>query len=145
MVVETEFICPSPDSRHRRVGVITLPPRSCSFPVINRKPTKMVPEFLGCARKWRRGTWTKDRQPLHPKWVQRKRSAFRSARLLLMPQPLQRLLDMAREHEFGRALVLQRDLGNHLALGRHPVDGDAQRLQRVLHRIHDGACLVAAM
>src|SRR6266851_5419068 len=108
-----------PCSLKWRVASPATPPLACSLPVINRRGE----------RKLRDG---------------RLRGAG-SAGLLLVPDLLQRLLDMARKDVFGGALVLQRDLRHHLALGGDAVDGDAQRLQRVLDRIHDRGRLVAAM
>src|SRR5581483_2606868 len=71
-----------------------------------------------------------------------------SARLALGPLVLQsrhRLLDMAREHVFGRPLPLERDLFRHGAVGADARERHAERLQGPLHCIHDGGRLVAAV
>src|SRR6185312_11699953 len=75
---------------------------------------------------------------------------FRGAHLLLGGLALgmdagHGLLDMAREDVFGRALPVERDLLGPVAFGGNAAHGDAERLQRVVHRVDHGCRLIAAM
>src|SRR5437588_7024512 len=79
------------NSLEKRIGIHATPPLTCIFPVFNR-------------RRERKLRVTRPRR-------------LRSAGLLPVLELGERLLDMAREDVLGGALVLERDLGNHLAVG----------------------------
>src|SRR5262245_28536164 len=52
---------------------------------------------------------------------------------------------MAREHEFGRALALERNFRRHRSLGARAEHGDLERLPGMRHRRFGGGRLIAAM
>src|SRR5258706_2795294 len=91
---------PRETSLKRRIGAPATPPSTCIFPVFNRWSERKLPESeIRCSG---------------------------SAHLLAVLELGERVLDVAREDVFGRALVLQRDLGDHLTLVGDAVDRDAQ-------------------
>src|SRR5258707_9488210 len=98
------------DSRERRVEAQKIPLSSCSFSVFNRRRTANFAKPGRCTLRLRRGAGVISGRPLHPKSVQRERRVGGSAGLLLMFDPLQRLLDVAREDVFGGSLIFERDL-----------------------------------